>query len=116
MDKVLKKIQSDIDKLEARKAKLIRDKAIPDIIAKMRAVGVTPKEIADHWGPEAAKRVKSRSGKTTAKTGKSSRPAKYRDPVSGETWSGMGKRPFWLRDAEDAGKSRDDFLIANEPA
>jgi DNA-binding protein H-NS len=111
MDKALKKIQSDIDKLEARKAKLIRDKAIPDILARMRAVGVTPKEIAEHWGVGAAKRVKSPSGKGPAKPVKSSRPAKYRDPASGETWSGMGKRPFWLRDAEDAGRSRDEFLI-----
>ncbi|MDF8364712.1 H-NS histone family protein [Achromobacter anxifer] len=112
MDKALKKIQADIDKLEAKKAKLIRDKAIPDIIAKMRAVGVTPKDIAEHWGTVAAKRARSVSGKATAKTGKTSRPPKYRDPASGETWSGMGKRPFWLRDAEDAGRSREEFLIA----
>ncbi|MGY6272945.1 H-NS histone family protein [Achromobacter denitrificans] len=111
MDKTLKKIQSDIDKLEAKKAKLIRDKAIPDIIAKMRAVGVTPKDIEAHWGAVTVKRARSLSGTSTAKAGKSSRPAKYRDPASGETWSGMGKRPFWLRDAEDAGRSREEFLI-----
>ena len=32
--------------------------------------------------------------------------AKYRDPVSGKTWSGRGMTPKWI-----AGKNRDDFLI-----
>lgn len=31
---------------------------------------------------------------------------KYRDPITGKTWSGRGKPPRWI-----AGKSRDDFLI-----
>lgn len=31
---------------------------------------------------------------------------KYRDPVSGETWTGQGGTPNWLK-----GKDRDDFLI-----
>lgn len=33
-------------------------------------------------------------------------PPKYRDPVSGNTWSGKGKIPQWIN-----GKNRDDFLI-----
>jgi DNA-binding protein H-NS len=32
--------------------------------------------------------------------------AKYRDPVTGATWSGRGRAPRWI-----AGKDRDDFLI-----
>jgi len=32
---------------------------------------------------------------------------KYRDPDSGKTWSGKGKRPLWF----DAGRAK-DFLIA----
>ncbi|MBE7939352.1 MULTISPECIES: H-NS histone family protein [Ramlibacter] len=31
---------------------------------------------------------------------------KYRDPATGQTWSGRGREPAWLR-----GKSRDDFAI-----
>jgi len=39
---------------------------------------------------------------------KQTRPvaAKYRDPVTGTTWSGRGKSPRWIQ-----GKNRDDFLI-----
>jgi DNA-binding protein H-NS len=33
-------------------------------------------------------------------------PAKYRDPVSGHTWSGRGRSPTWIR-----GKDRDAFKI-----
>lgn len=31
---------------------------------------------------------------------------KYRDPVSGATWSGRGKPPNWIK-----GKNREEFLI-----
>lgn len=31
---------------------------------------------------------------------------KFRDSISGSTWSGRGKPPKWI-----AGKNRDDFLI-----
>src|SRR5580698_702083 len=33
-------------------------------------------------------------------------PAKYRDPVSGATWSGRGKPPRWI-----AGRERDSFAL-----
>jgi DNA-binding protein H-NS len=32
--------------------------------------------------------------------------AKYRDPISGATWTGRGRAPLWL-----GGRSKDDFLI-----
>ncbi|WP_407853458.1 H-NS family nucleoid-associated regulatory protein [Burkholderia gladioli] len=34
--------------------------------------------------------------------------AKYQNPKTGETWSGRGRAPGWIRDA----KNRDRFLIA----
>ena len=34
-------------------------------------------------------------------------PAKYRDPVTGATWSGRGKPPRWI-----AGKDRDSFALS----
>jgi DNA-binding protein H-NS len=41
-----------------------------------------------------------------AKT-KGTRPAKYLDPKTGATWSGMGHTPAWL-----VGKKREKYLIA----
>ena len=37
--------------------------------------------------------------------------AKFKDPQSGKTWSGRGRTPGWLSEAETAGKQRHDFLI-----
>ena len=34
-------------------------------------------------------------------------PAKYKDPVSGKTWTGRGRAPSWLE-----GRNKNDFLIA----
>ena len=34
-------------------------------------------------------------------------PARYRDPATGNTWSGRGRTPAWLE-----GKDRADFAIA----
>jgi hypothetical protein len=42
-----------------------------------------------------------------------SKPPKYADKA-GNTWSGMGKRPGWLRDALEGGADLDDFLIAGK--
>ncbi len=36
-------------------------------------------------------------------------PAKYRNPETGETWSGRGRMPKWLALAEGHGRSRDEF-------
>lgn len=37
--------------------------------------------------------------------------AKYRDPASGQEWTGRGLKPKWLQSALASGKSLDDFLI-----
>jgi DNA-binding protein H-NS len=38
---------------------------------------------------------------------------KFRNPARpGQTWSGRGKQPIWIREAIAAGQSIDDFLIS----
>jgi DNA-binding protein H-NS len=37
-------------------------------------------------------------------------PVKYRGP-KGETWTGRGKLPHWLAEAEKRGRKRDDFSV-----
>jgi len=57
-------------------------------------------------------------GKESAKVGTGAKkvyPPKYRDPVSGKEWSGMGKPPMWIAEATKEGR-RDDFLIAGKKA
>lgn len=37
--------------------------------------------------------------------------AKYRDDVTGQTWSGRGKKPAWIVAILDNGGNIDDYLI-----
>ena len=69
---------------------------INEIKEKMAQHGITVADLGGRGG---------RGGK------KSKVAPKYRDPASGETWSGRGRLPRWLAEAEAAGKSRDSFLI-----
>jgi DNA-binding protein H-NS len=40
---------------------------------------------------------------------------RYRDPENAElVWSGRGKRPEWLRDQLERGRTLDEFLIATK--
>ena len=65
-------------------------------------LGTQPKKAAKTSAP-----AKRRSAKATAKA-----PAviKFRND-SGGTWGGRGKRPQWLRDALNAGKTLADFAV-----
>ncbi len=42
-------------------------------------------------------------------------PVKYRGPM-GETWSGRGRAPGWIRAAEQIGGSRKTFMVTQEEA
>ena len=39
-------------------------------------------------------------------------PAKYRNPSTGETWAGRGKRPRWMQKAIAAGHAQEEFRIS----
>lgn len=41
---------------------------------------------------------------------------KYRDPQTMQAWSGRGKAPKWVTDAESRGKSREEFLVEGAEA
>ncbi|MFO1341006.1 MAG: H-NS histone family protein [Burkholderiaceae bacterium] len=74
-----------------------------DAIAKVKALmaeyGLTAADLAGRAAPapkaEATKKV----------------AAKYRDPASGQTWTGRGLKPKWLQAALASGKSLNDFAL-----
>jgi DNA-binding protein H-NS len=82
---------------EARKQEL--SSAIAEIKRIMAQFGISPADLG--FG--------GRAGKAKGKG--SSVAAKYRDPVSGKTWSGRGRRPAWAVALEAAGKSLDSCKI-----
>lgn len=114
MPKSLQQVLNQIAKLE-KEAKALRDKEKIGVIARIREAiahyEITPSEL---FGAESAvKTSKARAAvkRKAAKPGKKAPSiAKYTDGT-GRTWSGVGKRPNWFKDALAAGKAAEDLLI-----
>jgi hypothetical protein len=107
----MKKLQVQAEALIAKHAQAV----LNDIRALMDKHGLTTADIDAHGSVK--KRVGRPAGKTSAPaakrksasqaTGKGKLPAKYRNPKTGETWSGWARPPAWIKDVKDRSK----FLI-----
>lgn len=67
--------------------------------------------------PETVKKPRKGSGASGAKDERTSPRAKYKNHITGETWSGRGGRPpQWVKDAmrERGWESLDEFKAAEE--
>lgn len=77
-----------------------RQRELADAIASVRKLvseyGLTAQDVF----PSGRK-----GGGTSSRSGAKVAP-KYRDPATGQTWTGRGKAPKWIE-----GKSREQFLI-----
>jgi len=62
-------------------------------------------------GKAAAKPAKP--AKAKAKEAKARKPVavKYRNPETGDTWTGRGQPVKWLKALEAAGRKREEFLV-----
>ena len=88
-----------------------RGAAIAQVKALMAEHGLT---LADLGGSRSAVAAtgapatfpKPKSGGSGAKV-----PPKYRDPASGQTWSGRGLHPKWLKQALAGGAQLSDFAL-----
>ncbi|TVQ27663.1 MAG: H-NS histone family protein [Spirochaetaceae bacterium] len=96
---------------EARKKEVAA--AIADIRAKMDEYGLTVADIQKGATKGAAKGGRGkRAGKAAPAARSASAPQpKYKDPVSGSTWSGRGRKPGWIIAAIEQNRPLDDFLI-----
>jgi len=117
-------IQNQIEKLQKQAADIKTrefDKTVKDILAKMRAFGITLRDLQSAVGKPRQRlgKAKVMPGKKTAAKKAVRKPAaksgvkvaaKYRGP-KGETWSGRGSMPRWLADLVAQGKSRESFAI-----
>lgn len=77
-----------------------RASAIAQIKSLMSQHGLTVADLSTR-GPATTRRGES-AGKV---------PPKYRDPATGNTWSGRGLQPNWLKSALASGKSLADFAV-----
>ena len=78
-----------------------------DAVAKIRALmaeyGLSVADLAGKAGKASrARSAKSKGAKV---------PAKYRNSSTGETWSGRGLQPRWLKAALSAGRKLDEFTL-----
>ena len=86
-----------------REIDLAKKRERADAIAKVRALmseyGLTPSDLS-------AKPLARSSVKPAAKVA-----AKYRDKGTGETWSGRGLQPRWLKAALASGRRLEEFSV-----
>jgi DNA-binding protein H-NS len=84
--------------------------AIRKVRALMKKLEVTLEDLAAQ-SPTAKNRKPTRSPTRNAgkKTG-AKIPVKYRDE-KGNAWTGRGKTPIWIVEAEKAGRSREQFRV-----
>jgi DNA-binding protein H-NS len=102
----------------ARKAEI--GAAIAEIKAKMVIYGITLEDLGGNVKaargrtPKLAKAAKpAKPAKDKAKPAKTRKPVavKYRNPETGETWTGRGQPSKWLKALEAAGRKREEFAV-----
>jgi DNA-binding protein H-NS len=114
----LEQIQAKLKKLQAQAEAMIAKRAqsvLDDIRKLMETHGLSTADIDAH---SSTKKPRGRPAGKTSKPGvkakakakaaaKPKLPAKYRNPKTGETWSGWARPPLWIKDV----KNRAKFLI-----
>ncbi len=94
--------QAELEKKIAETLREERSGVINQIKALMAQHGLT---VAD-LGGKPGKAPKVAGDGTTRKVA-----PKYRDPSTGETWSGRGLKPKWLAAALESGRTLEEFAV-----
>jgi DNA-binding protein H-NS len=112
----------NLEKLIAKRdalSSMIKDAALKQVHALMDEHGLTTADLngahpartprtveaVTKAKPKSAKPSKAKVKVTGRRRGP--QPPKYRNPETGETWSGVARAPAWIRDVAD----RDEYLI-----
>jgi DNA-binding protein H-NS len=103
MAKTYERLIGEIEKLKKQASKIgkQRAKAISTVKKLIRKHTLTAADIGLKGAARLARRVARRTKRIAPK---------YRGPA-GETWTGRGLMPRWLKDTIKKGKKREDFLI-----
>jgi DNA-binding protein H-NS len=105
----LESIEIEIAKLQAQ----YRAQLVALVLAIMTEHGLTVDDLTGTRAAPIKAKPKAKPAAKKAKPAKKTRrkrgpqPAKYRNPETGETWSGMARPPAWIKDVPN----RDAFLI-----
>ncbi len=102
LDELIELIQRE----RAGKLDEARRRLMTEFEEKAASIGLTPNQILGQ-SPGAQERPKR--GKKTEQQSASA-AVKFRSP-SGQTWSGRGRKPIWLTQAEAGGQSAKEFRV-----
>ena len=91
--------KAEIEKQIDDAARNERAEAIAKVKALMAEHGLS---VADLGGRGSARSARGTGSKVAAK---------YRDGATGQTWSGRGLRPNWLKAALASGRKLEDFAV-----
>jgi DNA-binding protein H-NS len=83
-----------------KKAEVLR--VVEDIQTKIQQYGLTPNDLGFDIAFASKKVVHTRRKPD----------AKYKDPITGATWSGRGKLPTWMQASISQGMSKEQFAIS----
>lgn len=93
--------QTSIEDMERQIAELTRKVEEAKAMERNQVIAEIKKTMAKHGLTVADLESSARRGSTGVKI-----PPKYRNPETGETWTGRGRAPTWL-----AGRDKEEFLI-----
>ena len=107
----IEKLQKQANDIKAREF----DKTVAEIKAQMLAFGISVKDLtttkpAGKGKGKADKPVRVTKANSGAKKAAKPVEAKYRGP-NGESWSGRGLMPKWMKALVVEGKSKQDFAV-----
>ena len=92
--------KAELDKLIAETRNAERAQAIAQVKTLMAQYGLSVADIGAH---------SDRGNGAPRSLNKA--PVKYRDPATGQTWSGRGLQPNWLKAALASGRTLQDFSV-----
>ena len=106
-------LKKQIAALEAQAERIAKEE-MSSAIAKVKGIMAEFNLTIEHLtqtvtGKRAATKTKT---KAKAKAKRTASAAKYADPKTGKTWTGVGRAPGWIAGA----KNRDVFLVGKSPA
>jgi DNA-binding protein H-NS len=99
----LEKQKADIEKQISDALRTERAGVINQIKSLMAEHGITSDDLSAKASRPSAKAASAEGVRKVA--------PKYRDPSTGETWSGRGLQPKWLRAALEAGRKIEEFAL-----
>lgn len=99
--------KAELERQIAEQSRAEREQAIAQVRQLMAQHGLTLADIGGAARPQPLRAARAPGG-----PGPAAKVApKYRHPETGETWSGRGLQPNWLKAALAAGRSLSDFAL-----